>query len=203
LGTGDVWAALGRGCCVNWGIRSRWDRARRAEKAKPGRRDGPAASTGSFAEAAQLRRGWPCSCIVWSGTENALRMAAAKSGGKVLIDATNPLVFTPGRVSCAGAGHTDRAANRCNAGRSGGVVQSVQYGGHAHMFKTSVSGRARICSFAATRRRQNHRNGHPPAISAGISIDDPVGIEGPRMLGTIILIPSIYYRWIYTNRCSY
>ena len=57
---------------------------------------GPAASTGSFAEAAQFAE-LAVLCIWWSGTENALRMAGAQNlTGKVLIDATNPLVFPPG-----------------------------------------------------------------------------------------------------------
>ena len=53
---------------------------------------------------------------LWSGTENALRLAGAKNlAGKVVIDATNPLSFTAGQPSLE-LGHTDSAGEQVPGG---------------------------------------------------------------------------------------
>ncbi len=96
LGTGDVGRALGTGF------------AKKGHEVKMGSRDaanpklaafvkqaGPKASGGTFAEAAAFGEVVVLATL-WSGTESALKMAGAKNlAGKVVMDATNPLVFTP------------------------------------------------------------------------------------------------------------
>src|SRR4051812_26447720 len=67
---------------------------------------GADASTGTFADAARFGE-IVIVATLWSGTENALRLAGADAlAGKVVIDATNPLDFSTGRPTLA-IGHTD------------------------------------------------------------------------------------------------
>ena len=87
LGTGDVGKALGRGfaargCEVKIGGRE--------PKAKAG------AEFVTFAEAA-AHGDLVVLCTKWEGTENAIKLADAKNlAGKIVIDTTNPLKYTPG-----------------------------------------------------------------------------------------------------------
>ena len=96
LGTGDVGRVLGTGF------------AKKGHEVKMGSRDaanpklaefvklaGPKASGGTFADAAAFGEVVVLATL-WSGTESALKMAGARNlAGKVVMDATNPLVFTP------------------------------------------------------------------------------------------------------------
>ena len=68
---------------------------------------GPRATAGSFAEAAAFGE-LVIVATLWSGTENALRLAEAKHlSGKVVIDATNTLVYVPNAPPRLAYGHTD------------------------------------------------------------------------------------------------
>src|SRR5881396_3464259 len=96
LGSGDVGRSLGSGFVslghqVKIGSREGGNEKGRAWAAKAGGR----ASTGTFAEAAAFGE-VAILATLWTGTENAIRLAVPKNlAGKVVIDATNPLVFTP------------------------------------------------------------------------------------------------------------
>src|ERR1700719_312629 len=97
FGTGDVGRALGRGFAmlgheVKMGSRDAHNEKARAWASEVGN----LASVGTFADAARFAE-MGVLATLWSGTESALSLAGAQNlAGKVLIDATNPLVFTPG-----------------------------------------------------------------------------------------------------------
>jgi predicted dinucleotide-binding enzyme len=142
LGTGDVGRALGRafaqlGHQVKMGSRDANNEKGKAWAAE----NGPAASTGSFAEAAQFAE-LSVLCTLWSGTENALRLAGSQNlAGKVLIDATNPLVFTPGAPPALALGHTDSGGEQVQRwAPQSRVVKAFNTVGHAHMFKPEFPG---------------------------------------------------------------
>src|SRR5262245_27217753 len=108
LGTGEVGQSLGHGFIrlgheVKMGSREAGGEKARAWVAKMGRgaSEGTLADAASFGEAVAL-------ATLWTGTENPLRLAGADNlAGKVVIDATNPLIFSPGMPPALALGHTD------------------------------------------------------------------------------------------------
>jgi predicted dinucleotide-binding enzyme len=108
LGTGDVGQALGSGLVglgheVRIGSREAGNAKALAWVAKTGAK----ASAGTFADAAAFGE-LAVLATIWSGTENALKLAGAKAlAGKVVIDVTNPLVFSPNAPPSLALGHTD------------------------------------------------------------------------------------------------
>jgi len=142
LGTGDVGRALGRGFAqlghqVKMGSRDANNQKAKAWAAEAG----PSASTGSFAEAAQFAE-VAVMCTLWSGTENALRLAGAQNlAGKVLIDATNPLVFVQGSPPALALGQSDSGGEQVQRwSPQARVVKAFNTVGHAHMFKPQFPG---------------------------------------------------------------
>jgi predicted dinucleotide-binding enzyme len=142
LGTGDVGRTLGAGL------------VRLGHQVKLGSRDpqSPAVKTwlssagnggtaGTFAETAKFGE-MVIVATLWSGTENALALAGERNlAGKVVIDATNPLVFTPGRPPELALGHRDSGGEQVQrwlpASR---VVKCFNMVGHAHMVNPSFPG---------------------------------------------------------------
>ena len=112
LGTGVVGAALGKGFVgrgdeVMMGSRSASNEKAAAWAAEAG----PAASTGTFTDAAAFGE-LVVLATNWAGTQNALDLAGTPNfAGKVLIDATNPLDFSSGGPGLA-LGHTDSAGEQ-------------------------------------------------------------------------------------------
>jgi predicted dinucleotide-binding enzyme len=102
LGTGVVGEALGTGLVglgheVMMGSRDASNEKARAWANKTGSK----ASVGTFAEAARFGE-LAVLATLWSGTENALRLAGPENlRGKVVIDATNPLDFSQGKPRLA------------------------------------------------------------------------------------------------------
>ena len=142
LGTGDVGQALGTGLValgheVKMGSRDANHPKARAWASQAG----PKASTGVFAEAAQFAE-LAVLAALWSGTENVLRLAGApRLAGKVLIDATNPLVFTPGAPPSLALGHTDSGGEQVQRWLpETKVVKAFNTVGHAHMVHPQFPG---------------------------------------------------------------
>jgi len=142
LGTGDVGKALAAGFLA------------KGDEVKLGSREagnpkllewvkqaGPKASGGTFADAA----GWGEAIVLatlWSGTGNALQMAGPERlKGKVVMDATNPLVFTPNQPPALAIGHTDSGGEQVQRWLPGAkVVKVYNTVGNAHMVHPKFPG---------------------------------------------------------------
>jgi 8-hydroxy-5-deazaflavin:NADPH oxidoreductase len=189
LGTGVVGQALGlgfagRGEPVMIGSRDPGSEKVRAWVAQAGAR----ASAGTFADAAAFGEVTVLATL-WSGTENALRLAEPGNlAGKVVIDVTNPLDFSGGAPRLA-VGHDDSGGERVqrwlpearvvkafNIITAGAMVDPEYPDGPPTMFicgndegaKETVRG---ICA----------RFGWPDVVDVG-------GIEGARLLEPLAML---------------
>ncbi len=142
LGTGDVGRALGKGLAglgheVKMGSRDPNNPKAKAWAAEAG----PSVSVGDFANAARFAE-MVVLATLWSGTENALRLAGQENlAGKVLIDATNPLTFTPGAPPALALGHTDSGGEQVQRWAPGAlVVKAFNIVGNAHMVNPQFPG---------------------------------------------------------------
>jgi predicted dinucleotide-binding enzyme len=193
LGTGEVGQALGRGFAkvghqVKMGSRDANNAKAKAWAAEAG----SAASVGSFAETAQSSE-LVVLCTLWSGTENALRLAGEQNlAGKVLIDATNPLNFTPGAPPSLALGHTDSAGEQVQRWMpQARVVKAFNIVGNAHMFNPRFPGGPPdmlICG----------NDGAAKTTVTGILTSfgwntiDMGGIEGARLLEPMCILWVLY-----------
>jgi 8-hydroxy-5-deazaflavin:NADPH oxidoreductase len=107
LGSGDVGRVLGRGFAakrdddVMIGSRSPHKLADWQAEAGENAAAGAFEEAAAHAELAVLATGW-------SGTENAIGLAGPQNiAGKVVIDVTNPLIFTEGGPPALALGHDD------------------------------------------------------------------------------------------------
>ena len=113
LGTGAVGRALGTGFAeaghdVMLGSRDAANAKARAWVATTGTR----ASAGTFAQAAAFGEVIVLATL-WSGTENAMKLAGPLAiGGKVVMDVTNPLVFSSDAPPAMALGHRDSGGQR-------------------------------------------------------------------------------------------
>ena len=142
LGTGDVGRALGIGLVANGhdvriGSRDPGGDKVRTMLGKIGSR----ASAGTFAQAATFGD-IIILATLWSGTENAIRLAGPKNfEGKVVIDATNPLVFHPEAPPSLALGHTNSGGEQGQRWLPGArVVKAFNIVGNAHMVNPQFPG---------------------------------------------------------------
>jgi 8-hydroxy-5-deazaflavin:NADPH oxidoreductase len=142
LGTGDVGRALGSGFIALGHEVKMGSRAAANEKAGEwASTSGINASTGTFADAAKFGD-IVVLALLWSGTENALKLARAENfAGKVVIDAINPLLIEPGKPIALALGHTDSGGEQVQRWLpSARVVKAFNTVGNALMFKPDLPG---------------------------------------------------------------
>jgi predicted dinucleotide-binding enzyme len=143
LGTGDVGRALGAGF-VKYGHEALMG-AREAgnEKAKAwAATAGPKARAGTFAEAARFGD-LVVLATLWSGTENALKLAGGPKAfaGKIVVDVTNPLDFSHGMPPRLALGHSDSGGEQVQRWLpEAKVVKAFNIVGNAHMVNPDFPG---------------------------------------------------------------
>jgi predicted dinucleotide-binding enzyme len=142
MGTGDVGRALGRafltlGHEVKLGSREP-NNAKAVAWAKEG---GPKASPGTFAEAAEFGE------IVVLATLGAANVAALQAAGpdrlagKIVIDTTNPLVFSKGAPPTLALSGNDSGGEQVQRTiPKSKVVKAFNIVGNAHMFRPDFPG---------------------------------------------------------------
>jgi predicted dinucleotide-binding enzyme len=142
LGTGDVGRVLGSGFAalgheVKMGSRDPASEKVKTWVAKTGKR----ASAGTFAEAAAHAE-VAVLATLWSGTENAIRLAGPNNlAGKVVIDATNPLVFAANAPPALALGHVDSGGEQVQRWLpKARVVKCFNIAGNAHMINPQFPG---------------------------------------------------------------
>jgi predicted dinucleotide-binding enzyme len=142
LGSGDVGKALSSGFAalghdVKMGSREPGSEKVASWLAKAR----PRASAGTFEEAARFAD-VAVLATLWSGTESAIGLAGHENlAGKVVIDATNPLVFTPGAPPALALGHTDSGGEQVQRWLPRArVVKAFNIVGNAHMVHPQFPG---------------------------------------------------------------
>lgn len=175
LGTGDVGKTLSKGF-VELG-----------HEVKIGSRKASDSAV-TFAEAAKFGD-IVVLAVLWSGAENVVRLAGQENlAGKVVIDATNPLIFPPNAPPELAIGHKDSAGQQVQRWLpSARVVKAFNIVGHAHMFKPQFPGGPPdmfICGNDAAAKQtvtEILKEFGWPAIDIG-------GIEGSRLLEPLCLL---------------
>jgi len=189
LGTGDVARAIaigfsGRGYEVKFGTREPGaDKVKQLLAAVGGK-----ATAGTFADAAEFGD-IVVVATLWSGTRNALELAGpARLRGKVVIDATNPLVFEPGAPPALALGHTDSGGEQVQRWLpEARVVKAFNTVGHAHMVNPSFPG-GPPDMFIAGNDADAKKAVAEILTAFGWSTIDVGGIEGARLLEPLCIL---------------
>jgi 8-hydroxy-5-deazaflavin:NADPH oxidoreductase len=189
LGTGDVARALAIGFAgldhqVKLGTREPGSDKVKELLAKIGHK----ATAGTFSEAAAFGDVVVLATL-WTGTENAIRLAGpANFSGKVVIDATNPLVLLPGTPLALALGHTDSGGEQVQRWLPGArVVKAFNTAGHAHMVNPSFPG-GPPDMFIAGNDADAKKVVTGILTAFGWSTIDAGGIEGARLLEPLCLL---------------
>jgi len=189
LGTGDVGRALGDAFIATGHEVKMGSREAANEKAVAWvKQAGGRASAGTFSDAVKFAD-VAVIATAWSGTESALRMAELKNfAGKPVIDATNPLKFTPGRPPELALGHTDSGGEQVQRWLpSARVVKAFNTVGYGMMFKPDLPGGPPdmfICGNEAAAKKTVSEI----LKSFGWETIDIGGIEGARLLEPLCVL---------------
>lgn len=153
---------------------------------------GPRGSAGVFAEAAQFGELLVLATL-WSGTENALRLAGAENlAGKILIDATNPVLFAPGAPPSLAVGQTDSGGEQVQRwAPEAHVVKAFNTVGRAHMVNPQFPGGPPDMFICGNDRAAKSKI--TEILTAfGWGTIDIGGIEGARVLEPMCILWLLY-----------
>jgi len=142
LGTGDVGQQLGSGfiaCGHQVMLGSRDPKSDKVKAWVSGA--GPTASSGSSEDAAKFGDVIVLATL-WSGTHNAINLAGPQNfEKKVVIDATNPLVFSEGKPPGLALGHDDSGGEQVQRWLPNArVVKCFNIVGNQYMFRPQFEG---------------------------------------------------------------
>jgi len=193
LGTGDVGRALAtgflsRGHDVLMGGREAANPKAREWAASAGAR----ATAGTFADAAAFADAVVLATL-WSGTENALRLAKPEAlAGKLVMDATNPLIFAANAPPTLALGHTDSGGEQVQRWiPKSRVVKVFNMVGHAEMVDPKFEHGPPdmfYCGNDAAAKRQVAEF----LTAFGWRSMDLGGIEGARVLEPLCILWVLY-----------
>ncbi len=140
MGSGEVGRTLGAGF-VRHGHQVKIGSRTPSKLAEWVSERGDAASAGTFSEVAEFAE-VAVLATHWAGTESAIDLAGPERlGGKVLIDATNPLDFTDGFPPRLTLGHSDSGGEQVQRwAPDAHVVKCFNSVGHAHMVHPEFPG---------------------------------------------------------------
>lgn len=164
---------------------------RKPDEPKMGRwvkQAGGKASAGTFADAARFAE-LAVLATRWDGTENALKLADPKHlAGKVVIDVTNPLQFTPNAPPGLAVGFTDSGGEQVQRWLPGAkVVKAFNIVNAAFMYKPRLPGGPPdmfICGNDAAAKRTVTEI----CQAFGWPVTDIGGIEGARLLEPLAVL---------------
>jgi 8-hydroxy-5-deazaflavin:NADPH oxidoreductase len=189
LGSGDVARSLGSGFAslghsVRLGSRDPESEPLVAWK----RKVGPSASTGTFASTAEFGE---LLVLATRGVENASAIQLAGPShfdGKVVIDVTNPLTFSPAGAPSLAVGHTDSAGEEVQRLLpKAKVVKAFNTVGNAHFFRPQFPGGPPDMFYCGNDAEAKRKVGEVLAAFGWNGIDLG-GIEGARMLEPMCLV---------------
>ena len=189
LGTGDVGRALGSGfIALGHEVKMGSREAANEKAAVWASTSGINASTGTFADAAKFGD-IVVLALLWSGTENALKLARAENfAGKVVIDAINPLLIEPGKPIALALGHNDSGGEQVQRWLpSAHVVKAFNSVGNNLMFKPDLPG-GPPDMFIAGNDSAAKQTVAGILDSFGWVTIDTGGIEGSRLLEPLCIL---------------
>jgi predicted dinucleotide-binding enzyme len=126
---------------------------------------------------------------LWSGTENALRLAGEPNlAGKVILDATNPLVFREQGPPELALGHTDSGGEQIQRWvPSARVVKVFNIVGNAHMVQPDFPG-GPPDMFLCGNDESARKTAADLCAALGWPVIDIGGIEGARLLEPMCIL---------------
>lgn len=153
---------------------------------------GGRASAGTFAETAAFAD-LAVLATLWSGTQSAIRLADPRNlAGKIVIDATNPLVFQEGAPPALALGHNDSGGEQVQRWLpQSKVVKAFNMIGHAHMFRPQFPGGPPdlfYCGDDAAAKKTVDEI----LVAFGLAPFDIGGIAGARYLEPLCILWVLY-----------
>ena len=194
LGTGDVGQALGTGFAKFGHEVKMGSRDPSQEKVNTWvKKTGSKASAGTFAAAAAFGE-IVVLATLWTATEDIIRLADPKNlSGKVVIDTTNPLVFSAGAPPRLAVGHTDSAGEQVQRWLPDShVVKAFNTVGNRHMVKPEFPG-GPPDMFICGNDAQAKQTVTDLLKAFGWPVIDIGGIEGARYLEPLAMIWILHY----------
>jgi 8-hydroxy-5-deazaflavin:NADPH oxidoreductase len=193
LGSGDVGKALGSGfLALGHAVRMGAREAGNEKVAAWVGASGPNATGGTFSNAARFAD-LAVVATLWTGTENALRLAGPENlAGKIVIDATNPLVYHQGAPPSLALGHTDSGGEQVQRWLpKARVVKAFNIVGNVHMFRPQFSGGSPDMFFCGNDPEAKKAVAEILTSFGWPSIDIG-GIEGARLLEPMCILWVLY-----------